>query len=143
MFTQLVMEDSLTNTMKGTGRAAIASAVLFSTGMLWYGLIARKFYDQRLKQPLKFSARTVLPFVLAIGLLSAALSVQAPKNIKEVFTYGKYVGLVCHGFFNLMMFAVNPRWDFCVAIVDTLYGTIAAMLAAWIIYLVKPLRTEV
>jgi len=134
------MSETVNTSIWGTIRAAVAFIYLLTLSIIWYRLIIYEKFKKKINRTVEGWRRT-LAAILALGLASAALAVQLPRNAKESAIYSGLVGLVIWGFHNLLEIAESQRWSWGIGTLDTLFGTVACLSTGLILYAIFSYRS--
>ncbi|HEY4515681.1 MAG TPA: DUF2177 family protein [Candidatus Paceibacterota bacterium] len=118
------------NTIKIFFASIIAIAAL---DLLWVGFIANSFYYNHLSTILRLNPEgavspRILPVILIYISMAAlvtffVLNVPAQSSL-SVLLRGALFGLLVYGFYNFTNLALIEKWDWSVALIDTLWGAV-------------------
>lgn len=126
MRVELIFVDSKQETKSGFYRGFVALSIFILVLIVWH-LLFKSIY------PTYVQSWTMWVGALIISVLfSSALAVAHPKTMQVAITYGGLVGLVVFGSINASL--IIARYPWYLALLDTLFGTLAGMLIAAILF---------
>ncbi|MFN3188430.1 MAG: DUF2177 family protein [Candidatus Paceibacteria bacterium] len=110
---------------------AISVPIFFLIDMLWLGLIARGFYQDKLGHlmgDVNWIAAIIFYLVFLLGLTYFAIypSVVSSSFLAAI-TLGALFGFFTYATYDLTNFATLRDWPLSVVLVDILWGTILGM----------------
>ncbi len=119
--------------------------VFFAVDMLWLGVVAKSFYQNKLAAflgPVNWTAAIIFYLLYIVGILVfAVLPAVSAGSLVRAITLGAFFGFVAYATYDLTNLATLKNWPLSVTIVDMLWGavltgTVAAgsyMIAQWLI----------
>ena len=99
-------------------------AVLLLCDGLWFLGTYNCLYAACIKSPRRQSVRVACVVCYALVASVVASTVTAATDSEAAFT-GALLGMIVFFTFNVTTYGISSDYDGCVAIIDTLYGTIA------------------
>jgi uncharacterized membrane protein len=73
-------------------------------------------------------------------LFSFAIGVQTPNSLQQAVLYSGLVGLIIYGITNMTMLATSNKWNYSIALIDTLWGILSTGLLGYILYILVKKR---
>lgn len=112
----------------------IAAAVFAMLDALWLGLVANKFYKNRIGFLLaakpNWIAAVLFYVIFLIGLV--VFVVIPADNATKALVMGALFGLVTYATYDLTNQATLARWPAIITVVDLAWGVTASAVTAWI-----------
>ena len=116
--------------------------VFFLIDMLWLGVIAKKFYREKLalflSPTVNWPAAIVFYLLFIIGIIFFAVS---PGRAKDSLTitamYGALFGFFTYATYDLTNLATLKNWPLSVVVVDILWGMVLCSVVASVSFLIS------
>lgn len=124
------MPNKMTFSLKQFG---LVFGLLLVLDAIWLSLrldYHKSFFYAIQKSPLTLRWAPALIVYLLLAVAIQHVAIQSSKSLKESAVMGALVGFVMYGFYDATNYATLARWTAEMAIVDTMWGTIAGASAA-------------
>lgn len=116
--------------------------VFFLIDMLWLGVVAKRFYRERLASllgPVNWPAAIVFYLIYIVGILIfAVVPALGAESLSEAVTYGALFGFFAYATYDFTNLATLKNWPVVVVVVDVVWGAVlTGSVAAASYYLAK------
>ena len=118
----------------------IATVIFFAIDMVWLGVIAKKFYRQKLgfilSPEVNWTAAIIFYLIFIGGILFfAVMPALKEESWKIAALNGSVLGLLCYATYDLTNMATLKKWPLVIVIVDMIWGTVLSGSVALLSYL--------
>ncbi|MDH3579434.1 MAG: DUF2177 family protein [Hyphomicrobiales bacterium] len=125
----------------------VTACAFLGIDALWLGLIARKFYFDRLGELLlerpNLGAAAAFYAVYVVGIIIFAVAPALREGSGfTALVYGALFGFFAYATYDMTNYATLRNWPLVVALVDTAWGTFLTGTAAWLGYIATRALTQ-
>jgi uncharacterized membrane protein len=118
----------------------ITSVIFFVIDMIWLGIVAKGFYQEKLSNFLSpdvnWTAAIVFYLIYISGILYfAVLPAMKENSWQTALLQGAILGFLCYATYDLTNMATLKNWPLTIVIVDILWGTFLTGSVALISYI--------
>lgn len=114
--------------------------VFFAIDMLWLGVVAKGFYQEKLVNflgPVNWTAAIVFYLIFIVGILIfAVMPALQTQSLMKALVLGALFGFFAYATYDLTNLATLKDWPLTVVIVDTLWGAVLSGSVATASYLI-------
>ncbi len=116
--------------------------VFFAMDMLWLGVIAKKFYREKLaaflSQEVNWPAAIVFYLIFIIGIIFFAVTpARAKDSLLIAALYGALFGFFTYATYDLTNLATLKNWPLSVVFIDILWGTVLCSVVASVSFILS------
>ena len=109
--------------------------VFFAIDLLWLGVVAKSFYQNRLahllSQDVNWPAAFLFYFMYIVGIILFAVKPGLEAgSLAKAATWGALFGFFTYATYDLTNLATLREWPIKVVVVDVLWGTVLCTLVA-------------
>ena len=113
-------------------RSLIIFPIIIVFTFIWL-LFTKKLYNKHIDKVSK--DRLFFSMIVFSLLFAFALGVQTPNTLQQTLVYSGLVGLIIYGITNMTMLATSNKWNYSIALIDTLWGILSTGLLGYILYI--------
>jgi uncharacterized membrane protein len=117
---------------------AISVPVFFLIDMLWLGVIAKSFYQNRIGHLMEVSWVPAiifyLIFLIGLTLFATYPALSVSSGLKYAFVYGALFGFFTYLTYDMTNLATLKDWPLSMVIVDIAWGTVLGSSVAGLTY---------
>ena len=114
--------------------------VFFAIDMLWLGVIAKGFYQDKLVDflgPVNWPAAFIFYFMYIVGILIfAVVPALDSQSLTKAIIFGALFGFFTYATYDFTNLATLKDWPVIVVFVDVLWGTVLSLSVATVSYLI-------
>jgi len=120
----------------------ITSVIFFAIDMVWLGLIAKNYYQEKIGFLMADKVNWVAALVFYVMYIGGILYfVILPSidngNWQTALLKGAILGMLCYGTYDLTNMATLKNWPYQLVIIDILWGAFLTGATATIAYLLS------
>jgi uncharacterized membrane protein len=112
--------------------------VFFAIDMLWLGVIAKDFYQDKLGHllgPVNWPAAVLFYFFFIVGIIFfAVVPALEAESLQKAFFLGAFLGLLTYATYDLTNLATLKDWPLLVTVVDMIWGMVLTSSVAVVSY---------
>jgi uncharacterized membrane protein len=134
MKSTIVFFDNQKNSNKGLLRGLVIIPFFFVLTLIWLLFTKKSLYDKHIDKV--SNSRLYISMAISSILIVSALGVHTPNTLQKAVVYAGLVGLVIYGVTNSVLISTSNKWDYSIAIIDTLWGICSTSLLGFILYII-------
>ena len=120
----------------------ITSVIFFAIDMVWLGLIAKNYYQEKIGFLMADKVNWVAALVFYVMYIGGILYFVILPNIdhgnwQTTLLKGAILGMLCYGTYDLTNMATLKNWPYQLVIIDILWGAFLTGATATIAYLLS------
>ena len=115
-------------------RSLIIFPIIIILTFIWLLFTTKSLYNKHIDNVSK--DRLFFSMIVFSLLFAFALGVQIPNTLQQTVVYSGLVGLIIYGITNVTMLATSNKWNYSIALIDTLWGVLSTILLGYILYIV-------
>ncbi len=114
--------------------------VFFAIDMLWLGVIAKDFYQEKLVDflgPVNWTAAIIFYLIFIVGvLIFAVVPALESQSLTKALVLGALFGFFAYATYDLTNLATLKDWPLSIVVVDMLWGAVLSGSVATASYII-------